>query len=124
MPSCSSSAPQIDALTLANALHPHALCRVAVRLAPSRCPSPLPSSTGGALQTYSEESRLVIALLRTLWLLNRRDVPISSALLNAFELIRGRVAEFGKLSPRRDLLAWRAFPCKPRGREINSGTLG
>jgi hypothetical protein len=45
----------IDALTLVRRLHLLMLCRLAVRLAHRRCP-PL---------TYSEESLLLIALLRT-----------------------------------------------------------
>jgi hypothetical protein len=42
-----------------------ALCRLAVRLAHHRCPPPLPTGPGGAPRTYSEESLLLIALLRT-----------------------------------------------------------
>ena len=60
----------IDALTLVKALHLLALCRLAVRLAHRRCPPPLPSGPGGAPRTYSEESLLLIALLRTLWRLS------------------------------------------------------
>ena len=55
----------IDALTLVNTLHLLALCRLAVRLAHHRCPPPLPTGPGGAPRTYSEESLLLIALLRT-----------------------------------------------------------
>jgi hypothetical protein len=57
----------IDALTLVNILHLLALCRLAVHLAHRRCPPPLPSGPGGAPRTYSEESLLLLALLRTLW---------------------------------------------------------
>lgn len=64
----------IDALTLVKALHLLALCRLAVRLAHRRCPPPLPSGPGGAPRTYSEESLLLIALLRTLWRLSYADM--------------------------------------------------
>ncbi len=57
----------LDALTLVNTLHLLTLCRLAVRLAHRRCPPPLPSGPGGSPWTYSEESLLLIALLRTLW---------------------------------------------------------
>jgi hypothetical protein len=57
----------IDALTLVNTLHLLTLCHLAVRLAQHRCPPPLPAGPGGAPRTYSEESLLLIALLRTLW---------------------------------------------------------
>ena len=61
----------IDALALVQTLHLLALCRLAVRLAHRRCPPPLPAGPGGAPRTYSEESLLLIALLRTLWRLSR-----------------------------------------------------
>lgn len=64
----------IDALTLINALHLLALCRLAVRLAHYRCPPPLPAGPGGAPRTYCEESLLLIALLRTLWRLSYQDM--------------------------------------------------
>jgi hypothetical protein len=64
----------IDALTLVNTLHLLPLCRLAVRLAHRRCPPPLPAGPGGAPQTYSEESLLLIALLRTLWRLSYQDM--------------------------------------------------
>jgi hypothetical protein len=64
----------IDALTLVNTLHLLALCRLAVRLAHRRCPPPLPSGPGGAPRTYSEESLLLLALLRTLWRLSYQDM--------------------------------------------------
>lgn len=69
-----SLALHIDALTLVNTLHLLALCRLAVRLAHRRCPPPLPSGPGGAPRTYSEESLLLIALLRTLWRLSYADM--------------------------------------------------
>jgi hypothetical protein len=56
----------IDALTIVTTLHLLALCRLAVRVAHHRCPPPLPKGAGGAPRTYSEESLLLIALLRTL----------------------------------------------------------
>jgi hypothetical protein len=64
----------IDALTLVNTLHLLALCRLAVRLAHHRCPPPLPTGPGSAPRTYSEESLLLIALLRTLWRLSYQDM--------------------------------------------------
>jgi transposase len=64
----------IDALTLITTLHLLTLCRLAVRLAHRRCPSPLPAGPGGAPRTYSEESLLLIALLRTLWRLSYQDM--------------------------------------------------
>lgn len=64
----------IDALTLVTTLHLLALCRMAVRLAHRRCSPPLPAGPGGAPRTYSEESLLLIALLRTLWRLSYQDM--------------------------------------------------
>ncbi len=64
----------IDALTLVTTLHLLTLCRLAVRLAHHRCPPPLPAGPGGAPRTYSEESLLLIALLRTLWRLSYQDM--------------------------------------------------
>ncbi len=65
---------QIDALTLVNTLHLLTLCRLAVRLAHHRCPPPLPAGPGGSPRTYSEESLLLIALLRTLWRISYLDM--------------------------------------------------
>ncbi len=64
----------IDALTLVRTLHLLALCRLAVRLAHRRCPPPSPAGPGGAPRTYSEESLLLLALLRTLWRLSYQDL--------------------------------------------------
>jgi transposase len=64
----------IDALALVTTLHVLALCRLAVRLAHRRCPPPLPTGPGGAPRTYSEESLLLISLLRTLWRLSYQDM--------------------------------------------------
>jgi transposase len=64
----------IDALTLVTTLHLLTLCRLAVRLAHRRCPPPLPAGKGGAARTYSEESLLLIALLRALWRLSSADM--------------------------------------------------
>jgi Transposase DDE domain len=65
---------QMDALTLVRTLHLLALCRLAVRLAHRRCPPPLPAGPGGAPRLYSEESLLLLALLRTLWRLSYQDL--------------------------------------------------
>jgi hypothetical protein len=64
----------IDALTLVTRLHLLTLCRLAVRLAHYRCPPPLPKGPGGAPRRYSEESLLLVALLRTLWRLSYQDM--------------------------------------------------
>jgi hypothetical protein len=64
----------IDALTLVNTLHLLTLCSLAVRLAHHRCPPPLPAGPGGAPRTYSEETLLLLALLRTLWRLSRPGI--------------------------------------------------
>ena len=63
----------INALTLVRTLHLLALCRLAVRLAHRRCPPPLPAGKGGSPRLYSEESLLLIGLLRTLWRLSYQD---------------------------------------------------
>src|SRR6266568_1395421 len=68
------AALHIDALTLVSTLHLLTLCRLAVRLAHRRCPPPLPAGPGGSPRTYSEESLLLIALLRTLWRLSYEDM--------------------------------------------------
>jgi len=62
----------IDALTLVRRLHLLALCRLAVHQAQRRCPPPLPAGPGGAARRYSDESLLLLALLRTLWRLSPR----------------------------------------------------
>src|SRR5437899_10979649 len=69
-----SRALHIDALTLVTTLHLLALCRLAVRLAHRRCPPPLPAGKGGRPRTYSEESLLLISLLRTLWRLSYQAI--------------------------------------------------
>ena len=65
-----SRALHIDALTLVTTLHLLALCRLAHR----RCSPPLPVGKGGRPRTYSEESLLLISLLRTLWRLSYQDM--------------------------------------------------
>src|SRR5437016_3621252 len=64
----------INALTLVTTLQLLTLCRLAVGLAHRRCPPPLPAGPGGAPLTYSEESLLLIGLLRTLWRLSYQDM--------------------------------------------------
>ena len=64
----------VTALTLVSALHLLDLCRLSVRLAHRRCPPPLPKGPGGKPRTYSEESLLLIALLRALWRLSYQDM--------------------------------------------------
>jgi len=65
---------QVDALTLVTRLHLLALCRLAVCQAQRRCPPPLPAGPGGRPRRYTEESLLLVALLRTLWRLSYQDV--------------------------------------------------
>jgi hypothetical protein len=65
---------RLDALTLIRTLHLLTLCHVAVRVAHRRCTPPLPAGSGGAPRTYSEESLLLIGLLRTLWRLSYQDM--------------------------------------------------
>ena len=69
-----SPALHIDALTLVTTLHLLTLCRLAVSLAHRRCPPPLPAGPGGSPRIYSEESLLLIGLLRTLWRLSYQDM--------------------------------------------------
>jgi hypothetical protein len=68
------AALHVTALALVTTLRLLDLCRLAVRLAHRRCPPPLPKGPGGRRRTYSEESLLVIALLRTLWRLSYADM--------------------------------------------------
>lgn len=69
-----SAALHINALTLVTTLHLLTLCHLAVQMAHRRCPPPLPAGKGGAPRTYSEESLLLIGLLRTLWRLSYQDM--------------------------------------------------
>jgi hypothetical protein len=64
----------LDALRLVCQLHLLALCRLAVQLARWRCPPPLPSGPGGRPRSYTEESLVLLALLRTLWHLSYQDL--------------------------------------------------
>src|SRR5215210_4809256 len=68
------TALHVTALTLVSTLHLLDLCRLAVQLAHRRGPPPLPKGPGGRPRTYSEESLLLIALLRTLWRLSYQDI--------------------------------------------------
>jgi hypothetical protein len=64
----------LDALTLVTRLHLLRLCQLAVCLARQRCPPPLLAGSGGRPRRYSEESLLLLALLRTLWRLSYQDL--------------------------------------------------
>src|SRR5260370_36219713 len=64
----------LDALTLVTRLELLALCRLAVQLAHRQCPPPLPAGPGGAPRVYTEETLLLLALLRTLWRLSYREL--------------------------------------------------
>src|SRR5947209_9922115 len=55
----------LNALTLVTTLHLLLLCRLAVQIAHRRCPPPLLAGPGGSPRTYSEESLLLISLVRT-----------------------------------------------------------
>ena len=68
-----ATALHLDALTLVTRLHRLALCQLAVQLAQRQCPPPLPAGPGGAPRIYSEESLLLLALLRTLWRLSYQE---------------------------------------------------
>ncbi len=68
------TALHVTALALVTALPLLDLCRLAVRLAHRRCPPPLPKGPGGKPRAYTEESLLLIALLRTLWRLSYQDM--------------------------------------------------
>jgi len=68
------AALHLDTLTLVRRLHLLALCRLAVLYARWRCPPPLPAGPGGRPRRYSEESLLLIALLRVLWHLSYQDM--------------------------------------------------
>jgi hypothetical protein len=68
------TALHLTALTVVTTLHLLDLCRLAVRAAQRRCPPPLPAGPGGRPRTYTEESLLLIALLRTLWRLSYQDM--------------------------------------------------
>ncbi len=70
-----ATALHLDALTLVTRLQLVALCRLAVQLAHERCPPPLPAGPGGAPRLYSEESLVLVALLRTLWRRSYQEVP-------------------------------------------------
>ncbi len=69
-----ATALHLDALTLVTRLHLLEMCRVAVQLARQQCPPPLPAGPGGAPRLYTEESLLLLALLRTLWRLSYQEV--------------------------------------------------
>lgn len=56
----------LDALTMVTCLHPLRLCHLAVCLSRRRCPPPLPEGRGGWPMRYTEESLLLLTLLRTL----------------------------------------------------------
>src|SRR5260221_558891 len=76
-PSCHhtlATSLHLDALTLVTRLELLALCRLAVQLAHRQCPPPLPAGPGGAPRVYTEETLLLLALLRTLWRLSHREL--------------------------------------------------
>jgi len=64
----------LNALTVVTRLRLLSVCRLAVSLVERQCPPPLPAGRGGAPRIYSEESLLLLALLRTLWRLSYQEV--------------------------------------------------
>lgn len=87
----------INALTLVRTLHLLTFCRLAVIMAHHRCPPPLPKGAGGAPRTYSEESLLLIGLLRTLWRLSYQDMHDWLKSWPALALACGLPVKKGKL---------------------------
>lgn len=69
-----AKALHLDALTLVTRLHLLEVCRVAAHLAQLQCPPPPRAGRGGAPRLYTEESLLLLALLRTLWRLSYQEV--------------------------------------------------
>src|SRR5258707_4644975 len=69
-----ATALHLDALTLVTRLELLTLCRLAVQLAQRQCPPPLPAGPGGAPRVYTEETPLLLALLRTLWRLSYQEL--------------------------------------------------
>jgi hypothetical protein len=69
-----ATALHLDALTLITRLWLVALCRLAVQLVQQQCPPPLHAGRGGVPRMYTEESLLLLALLRTLWRLSYQEV--------------------------------------------------
>src|SRR5258708_4135263 len=69
-----ATALHLDALTLVTRLELLTLCRLAVQLAQRQCPPPLPAGPGGAPRVYTEETLLLLALLRTLWRLSYQEL--------------------------------------------------
>jgi hypothetical protein len=69
-----ATALHLDALTLVTRLQLLALCQLAVQLAQQQYPPPLPAGPGGAPRIHSEESLLLLALLRTLRRLSYQEL--------------------------------------------------
>ena len=86
----------IGALTLVTRLHLLTLCRLAVRLAHHRCPSPLPKGPGSVPRRYSDESLLLVALLKTLWRLSYQDM---SEWLRSWPAASPTISNKGSMSP-------------------------
>src|SRR5258706_7258817 len=70
-----ATALHLDALTLVTRLQLLARCQLAVQLAQRQCPPPLSAGPGAAPRISSEESLLLLALLRALWRLSYPVVP-------------------------------------------------
>ena len=69
-----ATALHLDALTLVIRVQLLQMCRIAVHLAQRQCPPPLPAGPGGAPRVYTEETLLLLALLRTLWRLSYQEL--------------------------------------------------
>ena len=63
----------LDALALVRRLHLLTLCRLAIHLAHQSPISALPAGRGGVSRVYSEESLLLLALLRARWRLSYQE---------------------------------------------------
>src|SRR5260221_7678264 len=89
-----ATALHLDALTLVIRSHLLQMCRLAVQLAQRQCPPPLPAGPGRAPRVYTEETLLLLVLLRTLWRLSYQELHdwlcACPALALACRLLRGQ----------------------------------
>ncbi len=104
----------VDALSLVTRLHLLTLCRLAVQHAHRHSPPPLPAGPGGAPRRYSEESLLLLALLRTLWRLSPREMTAWLRAWPALALACG-------LPPKSDGQPWVPSPSQQWKRAAQAG---
>jgi transposase len=95
-------------------LHLLTLCRLAVQHAHRHSPPPLPAGPGGAPRRYSEESLLLLALLRTLWRLSPREMTAWLRAWPALALACG-------LPPKSDGQPWVPSPSQQWKRAAQAG---